>query len=73
MTQSASDIALTVNGRERTVAHGTTVADLLESLGLRRDGVAVAVNMAVVPRSRHADRTLQAGERVEVVQAVGGG
>ena len=50
-----------VNGEEHELPEGCTVAALLEAHGLRRDGVAVAVNGAVVPRSRHADTTL-AGE-----------
>lgn len=64
---------LVVNGEETERAPGCTVAALLEDLGLRRDGVAVAVNRRVVPRSTHAGHVLQDGDRVEVIQAVGGG
>ena len=47
---------------------------LLETLGVAdREGTAVAVNMTVVPRRAHADTVLQAGDSVEIVQAVGGG
>lgn len=62
-----------VNGEPRPLPEGATVADLIEVLGLRRDGVAVAVNRRVVPRSAHAGHTLAAEDRVEVIQAVGGG
>ena len=44
-----------VNGQVRTLADGTSVAELLDELGMRREGVAVAVDRAVVPRSRHAE------------------
>jgi len=66
-------LTLVVNGSPRTLSAGATVADLLTELGLRRDGVAVAIGMAVVPRGEHSRRQLQDGDRVEVVQAVGGG
>jgi len=66
-------IALLVNGAPQDVPLGWTVADLLDQLGLRREGVAVAVDRQVVPRSRHAGRVLAAGEQVEIIIAVGGG
>lgn len=62
-----------VNGQVRELPEGATIADLLVALGLRADGVAVAVARQVVPRSRHAERMLQEGEEVEVIRAVGGG
>ena len=66
-------VRVQVNGEERAVHAGSTVADLLEGLGLRRDGVAVAINRQVVPRSRHPTHPLQPDDRIEVIQAVGGG
>jgi sulfur carrier protein len=64
---------LTVNGTERDVAAGVTVAALLATLALRRDGVAVALNDDVVPRAEHATRTLNDGDRLEIIVAVAGG
>ena len=62
-----------VNGEPREIAPGTTVAALLASLGLARDGIAVAIDLVVIPRGQHAGRVIQPGESVEVIQAVGGG
>jgi sulfur carrier protein len=42
---------LLVNGTERELAAGATVDALLQTLALRRDGVAVALNDDVVPRA----------------------
>jgi sulfur carrier protein len=64
---------LTVNGSEQEVAAGVTVAALLATLALRRDGVAVALNDDVVPRAEHATRTLNDGDRLEIIVAVAGG
>ena len=67
-------IDIRVNGDTRTIPEASTVRSLLETLGVAdREGTAVAVNMTVVPRQAHADTVLQAGDRVEIVQAVGGG
>ena len=62
-----------VNGTATELPDSATVADLLDRLSLRRDGVAVAVNMRVIPRSQHEQTPLQPGDTVEVIQAVGGG
>lgn len=62
-----------LNGEARELPEGCTVAALLEALGARREGVAVAVDRRVVPRSQHEARRLREGEAVEVITAVGGG
>ncbi len=65
---------VTVNGRQRDVAPGSTVAALVEELGLAgARGVAVACNAAVVARSLWATTLLRAGDAVEVLHAVQGG
>ena len=72
-TPAPRPLHLVVNGAPRTVAPGTTVAGLLAELCVSTDGVAVAIDMQVVPRGQHPHRRLEEGDRVEVVQAVGGG
>jgi sulfur carrier protein len=64
---------ITVNGRARAVEEGTTVAALLETLEVSPRATAVEVNRELVPRSRHAARTLAEGDAVEIVTLVGGG
>jgi sulfur carrier protein len=62
-----------LNGEPRELTAGTTLADLLRSIDLGQRRFAVEINEELVPRSAHADRVLQAGDRVEIVQAIGGG
>jgi thiamine biosynthesis protein ThiS len=64
---------ITVNGEVREVADGATVAALLADLGLANQFVAVEVNRQVIPRARHADCRLSAGDKIEIVTLVGGG
>lgn len=64
---------LLVNGEPRTVPPDCTVARLLGILELGERRVAVAVNREVVPRSTHGSHRLGPGDRVEILEAVGGG
>ena len=62
-----------VNGETRQVAPGTTVAQLIDLLEMGGRRVAVELNLEILPRSAHGSRRLQAGDRLEIVQAIGGG
>jgi thiamine biosynthesis protein ThiS len=64
---------ITVNGQAREIDEGSTVAALLETLGLDPRQLAVERNLELVPRKEHAATRLGAGDRVEVVTLVGGG
>ncbi|MBI2262023.1 MAG: sulfur carrier protein ThiS [Caulobacterales bacterium] len=61
-----------VNGEPREVAAATVLA-LVEELGLDVRKVAVERNLEIVPRSLHGATPIADGDRVEVVQFVGGG
>ena len=64
---------IVLNGDSLTLQDGATVATLLESQGLAGRRVAVEVNGEIVPRGRHAEHVLAAGDTVETVHALGGG
>jgi sulfur carrier protein len=66
-------IEVVVNGQQRLVIRGTTVAVLIDELGLGGRPVAVERNHEVVPRASHGATELAAGDRVELVTFVGGG
>ena len=67
-------VKLIVNGNERELAEGLTLAQILEQFGLVwKFGVAVAVNEAVVPRGRLQDYRPVDGDAIEIINAVGGG
>ncbi|MCR9095036.1 MAG: sulfur carrier protein ThiS [bacterium] len=62
-----------VNGEPTTLAEPCTVSELLVSLDLGGKRVAVAVNRDVVIRSRYAEHRVADGDRIEILEAVGGG
>lgn len=64
---------LTINGENRHFTAPLTVAELVEQLGLAGKRMAVERNGDIVPRGRHAETLLSAGDRLEIVVAVGGG
>ncbi len=64
---------IAINGEQREVAEGLTIAGLLQELRLSVGRIAVEVNEQIVPRAEHATRSLSEGDRVEIVSFVGGG
>ena len=62
-----------LNGQERDIAAPASLAQLLETAGYVNHRVAVEVNREIVPRSQYGERVLDAGDRVEIVYAIGGG
>ena len=64
---------LFLNGEATSVPDAATVTLLLEQLGLPLKGVAVERNREIVPKSLYATTNLAEGDRIEIVQFVGGG
>lgn len=62
-----------VNGEPRSVAPGLTAAQLVELLELGGRRLAMEVNREILPRSQYAAHQLRDGDRIEIVQAIGGG
>ena len=63
---------IVLNGKPRDVT-AATIADLIAALNLSGQRIAVEVNGLIVPRSQHGTHALAAGDRVEIIHAVGGG
>jgi thiamine biosynthesis protein ThiS len=67
---------LTINGRDREFAElepDSSLHQLIERLQLKADRVAVERNGDIVPRATWQEVALQDGDKLEVVQFVGGG
>lgn len=64
---------IVLNGQDHTLPGPMSVGALVERLGLDRRKVAVERNLEIVPRSAHAATDLRDGDRVEIVNFVGGG
>ena len=62
-----------VNGEETHIADAATVADLIATLELDAQKVAIEKNREVTPRSSHASEKLAEGDHIEIVHFIGGG
>lgn len=66
-------LVIKVNGVEREVESGSTVADLVRAEGLAPNQVAVELNQVLVPRAAREQQELAQDDGVELVTMVGGG
>ena len=62
-----------VNGAALDLPEGSSVSTLIERMQLAGKRLAVELNGHIVTRSAHADTQLHENDRVEIVQAIGGG
>lgn len=62
-----------LNGEPAELPENCSLSDLLATLDLHNKRFAAEVNEELIPRSEHASHMLQADDRVEIVQAIGGG
>ncbi len=66
-------VTLTINGRRRELDGPTPLVDVLRSLGVDLQFIAVAYNGEVIDKERFSSIVLDEGDQVEVVRPVGGG
>ena len=64
---------LQINGEQKQVVDGMTVAQLLDQLAIQPERVVVEVNLTVLKRAQHPSTVLKEGDQVEIVHFVGGG
>lgn len=68
-----TQISISLNGENRSARAGATLMDLLGELGVSAARVAIERNLEIVPREKWADTRVEPGDRLEIVQFVGGG
>ena len=66
-------MTLTINGEARNFDSISTLANLVEHLGMKPDRVAVELNRELVRRDRWPTTQLADGDKLEIVHFVGGG
>jgi sulfur carrier protein len=66
-------IAISVNGKTRTLETELSLQDLLQDLGMTTGRIAVELNGNIVPRSQFSSQLISNLDSIEIVQAIGGG
>ena len=64
---------ITINGIEKQFTSSLTLDTLLIELGHANKKVAVEVNEEIVPRSQLRNKLVVDGDKIEIINAVGGG
>jgi sulfur carrier protein len=66
-------VKVRINGEEKEISDGLSIARLLEELQIRPGRVVVELNRDIVSRDAHASTLLKEGDALEIVHFVGGG
>ena len=73
MSESSSCFTIQLNGQEYRIDGDTHLPALLERLKIRSGRIAVEINQEIVPRVQYGGVTLKPGDKVEIINFVGGG
>ena len=73
MIKSKTEMLIVLNGEKKQVPEDLTVKGLLEHLEIKPERVAVEINEEIVRKATYAETAVKEGDRVEVVQFMGGG
>jgi thiamine biosynthesis protein ThiS len=66
-------LTVIVNGEEKEISDGLSVSGLLNALDLKPERLAVELNRRIIRRAEWDSTTLADGDRLEIVNFVGGG
>ncbi len=62
-----------LNGKALTLTNNNSCASLIKQLGYQNMRLVIEINGQIVSKSNHCTTLLKAGDRVEIVKAIGGG
>jgi len=66
-------ITIVLNGEDKSIESSTTIQQLLQSLEIENKRLAVEINQEIISRSHFNNHVLCESDKVEIVQAIGGG
>jgi thiamine biosynthesis protein ThiS len=72
-SESKKHIQVVINGENREFAEGITIFEFLNELGIKPQGIAVELNLEIVPKGKYSEAVLKEGDKIEIVRMVGGG
>ena len=70
---SAQSFSIQLNGESYSIGGDARLLALVEKLNLRRGRIAIELNQSVIPKAEWASISLRPGDKVEIVDFVGGG
>lgn len=64
---------ITVNGSQHSFPPEASLTQLLELLEMQDKRIALEINKEVIPKGEYGSYTLNEGDNIEIIQAIGGG
>ena len=62
-----------VNNEKIELPYNSNIEDLVIYLGYQNQRIAIEINESIIPKSSHSSHLLKNQDKVEVINAVGGG
>jgi sulfur carrier protein len=66
-------VEILVNGEKISLPEDSNIEDLIVHLGYQNQRIAIEINESIIPKSNHSSFLLQDLDKVEIINAVGGG
>lgn len=75
ISEGGFEMKVTLNGQriEVKAEENTNIDDLLNQLMIHKERIAIAVNGEIVNRKLYATKSINSGDKIEVVQLMAGG
>lgn len=71
--EKVSRMVCCVNGKEINLAEGTNVVEFFNAQGISTDGIALAINEEVIPKSLWAKTQINQNDNILIITATQGG
>jgi len=66
-------VKILVNGQKISLPEDSSIEGLIVHLGYQNQRIAIEINESIIPKSNHSSFLLQDLDKVEIINAVGGG
>jgi len=66
-------VKILVNGEKILLPEDSSIEGLIVHLGYQNQRIAIEINKSIIPKSNHSSFLLQDLDKVEIINAVGGG
>ena len=66
-------IQVFINGKKKGFSENNNLVSLLNILEIDGSGIAIEVNLVVIPKSQYKNIIIKNDDKIEIVQFIGGG
>ena len=70
---SQKKIQVFINGKKKEFCDNNNIISLLNFLEIDGNGIAIEINLIVIPKSQYKNTIIKNNDKIEIVQFIGGG